>query len=379
MRQSADNLRDDVPEPTLVEEDEVLDINYTEEVIAPTYTITSFGADFLIDGLVNRLTSNDIVVPQFDPETEGATGLPGFQRHFVWSKPQSDKFIESLLMGFPVPGIFLVQQPNNVLLVLDGQQRLATLHAYYTGILRGRHFRLTYVQDAYKGLAYADLDDEDRRRIDNSIMHATILRQDDPGDHQQAIYQIFERINSGGTPLQPHEIRIALYGGSLIRLIRDLNDEPAWRSLFGKPSPRFKDQELILRFLALYFRGASYGRPMKGFLNDFVEMERSIEGEAAELFGGLFRSTTAAIASGIGPRAFRPISPVNAAVADSVMVGVARRLAKGALGSNSALAAPYERLLGDDEYRRCVDQSTASEESVRTRLAKAEEAFCVVG
>src|SRR5579862_5075480 len=110
------------------------DVNERDEVAPLHYGITSYGADFLVDGLVKRMENGDIVVPTFDPDvSDTELGMVGFQRDFVWSKPQSDRFIESLLLGFPVPGIFLVQGSEGVLLVLDGQQRLRTLHAFYKG------------------------------------------------------------------------------------------------------------------------------------------------------------------------------------------------------------------------------------------------------
>ena len=84
------------------------------------------------------------------------------------------------------------------------------------------------------------------------------------------------------------------------------------------------------------------------------------------------------IVSGIGERAFKPERPLNAAVADSVMVGVAKRLELGELGDVGALRDVYERLMIDEGYRRGVDRATADEESVKTRLAKATEAFRVV-
>jgi hypothetical protein len=87
-----------------------IDIDEREEIAPLHYGITSFGADFPVDGLVKRLDNKDILIPTFDPDiSDTASDLVGFQRDFVWTKPQSDRFVESLLLGFPVPGIFLVQ------------------------------------------------------------------------------------------------------------------------------------------------------------------------------------------------------------------------------------------------------------------------------
>ena len=101
------------------------DPNKEEEVVdeaddqdePPTfrYEITSYGADYPIDALVKRISSQDIIVPTFGPETR-LDEIRGFQRSLVWSKTQSDRFIESLLLGLPVPGIFLVAQGDGVFL-----------------------------------------------------------------------------------------------------------------------------------------------------------------------------------------------------------------------------------------------------------------------
>src|SRR4051794_6982207 len=77
------------------------------DVLPFRYKITSFGKDYPVDALVKRMNS-------------GAISVPRFQRQYVWKKPQADRFIESLLLGLPVPGIFLAEGgPRGSLLVLD--------------------------------------------------------------------------------------------------------------------------------------------------------------------------------------------------------------------------------------------------------------------
>jgi Protein of unknown function DUF262 len=172
----------------LDETEDIVDIDESLEVVESRYSITSYGADYPVDGLVQRLNRGSIRVPSFNPEVSTASGIVGFQREFVWTKSQADRFVESLLLGLPVPGIFLVQEPDNVLLVLDGQQRLGSLQAFYNGIFKGKEFRLSYVEHQFKGLSYADLPGESQRRLDDSIIHATIVRQDERSDDQSAIY-----------------------------------------------------------------------------------------------------------------------------------------------------------------------------------------------
>src|SRR6185295_13404924 len=154
-------------------EDGVLDVDEHAEIIPFDYSITAYGADFTVDGLVKRLHDSNVVVPMFSLPAAGDAEPIRFQRELVWKKFQADRFIESLLLGLPVPGIFLVKEPNGTFLVLDGQQRLRTLESFYTGIFQGTEFRLDNVQEQWVGKSYRTLRPDDRRRLDNSILHAT--------------------------------------------------------------------------------------------------------------------------------------------------------------------------------------------------------------
>ena len=104
-------------------EDGIEDDASLDEHGAPHFSITSYGADYTVDSLVKRMRTGSFIIPPF-------------QRKFIWSQRHASKFIESLLMGLPVPGIFLYRQPEQgTHLVIDGQQRLTSLKAFYDGPL----------------------------------------------------------------------------------------------------------------------------------------------------------------------------------------------------------------------------------------------------
>ena len=154
------------------------------------------GQDFDVNGLVRRLMNNDILVPTFghhDARIQSA----GFQRGFVWRRTQMDKFIESLLLGYPIPGIFLVKQTDNRYLVLDGQQRLSTMKFFSQGIYEGREFALRNVADEFQGLTYKTLPEALRRKFDNTFIQAILVTSDGSNESLESIYNIFERLNSG--------------------------------------------------------------------------------------------------------------------------------------------------------------------------------------
>lgn len=148
--------------------------------------------------------------------------------------------------------------------------------------------------------------------------------------------------------------------------------------MYGPPSNRLKDQELILRFLALNFSSDIYSRPMKDFLNTFMGQNRFLKRIPRDDLRKVFVSTIKIIDSVFSNRAFRPERALNAAVFDSVMVGLARRLVRGKIRKPESLKAAYSKLLRDDEYVSSVKTSTSDESIVETRLKKATSALSEV-
>lgn len=357
-------------------EEIVEDLDEADQIIPFTYSISSYGADYPVDSLMKRMEAEDVLVPTFSWEPQEESEIIGFQRQYVWPRSKADRFIESLLLGLPVPGIFLVKEPSGVLLVLDGHQRLFTLFSFYTGILNGKEYRLTKVQERFEGKRYKDLDPEDRRRLDDSIIHATIVRQDEPTDDQSSIYAIFERLNTGGVNLQPQEIRVALYHGEFVRVLKELNDEKAWRSLFGNKSKRLKDMELILRFFAFLYYSSQYRKPMKDFLNRYMATNRNLQKQSEDRLREIFNLTTRIIWKNIGIKAFRPKRAVNAAVIDSLMTGVAKRLIDGGdIKDKDKFNHAFDQLMRNAKYLAAIETGTSDESSVKERLNQAEKAF----
>lgn len=158
---------------------EVVDESQTDDeslIDSRDATLGYFGADFDVAGLVRRLNEEDIVVPRFDPDETEGSDIDGFQRQRVWSPKRMEQFIESLLLGWPVPSIFLVLEPDQRYLVLDGQQRLTALQSFFSGRFpSGRKFELKDVAEHLKGTTYASLSKESRRRLDNTFIQATVI------------------------------------------------------------------------------------------------------------------------------------------------------------------------------------------------------------
>lgn len=335
------------------------------EAIDFRYVITSYGADYPIDGIMKRIK-------------EGVIFVPPFQRNYVWNIYEASKFVESLILGLPVPGIFLSKEKDtNKLLVVDGQQRLLSLFYFYQGFFEKDVFRLQNVQEDLNGKTYRTLKTNDRIRLDDSILHATIIRQDEPDDNDSSIYQIFERLNSGGRALKPQEIRACIYYGKFNELLNSLVKEYSWRTIFGKTiDERLKEQELILRFFSLLYYRKKYEKPLKNFLNTYMNVNRNLNINSSEQLTHIFKSTFDFIVRAIGQRPFRINRNLNLGAFDAVSIGVAERIiAGGNITDANSFKEVYNTLINDKNFISIVQGGTSDEKNVEDRINLAISAF----
>lgn len=351
-----------------VNEDIIDEASDADEEVPYKYAITSYGADYPVESLVQKLEKGNIFIPFF-------------QRGYVWTHVEASRFVETLLLGLPVPGVFLSKEgESQKLLVIDGQQRLRTLQYFYDGILRegpakDKAFKLKNVQPQYEGKTYKTLPREDQLRLDDSIIHATIVKQDDPEEDESSIYHIFERLNTAGRQLYPQEIRNCIYFGEFNKLLKELNKNSKWRIIYGKESPRQKDLELILRFFAMLFYATQYKRPMKAFLNKYMAANRKLNMNSEDQLTHVFENTINVVAEALPMKAFKPERTLNAAVFDAVMTGIGSRLMTAPITDKHEVNRRYDELLKDDTFVKYYKTATSDEESVRQRLRLSIEAF----
>lgn len=333
------------------------------EIDDAPYEIRTLGADFSLELYSQKIDSGEIRIPDF-------------QRKYVWPVKKASKLIESFLLGLPVPQVFLFQEASKRdLLVVDGQQRLLTAHFF----LRGTHqdeetpFRLRGVKQKWEGKTFGDLEEGDKRRLRNYILRATIFEQIDPADNK-SVYEIFERLNTGGMPLTEQEVRNCVNSGTINTFLDTLNKTESWRSLLGKPEPdrRMKDIEIILRVLALVDDWKNYKKPMKDFISAYMEKHVNISEEEQEKLGTFFKAATDMIASQVGSSAFRLSGGrVNVAVLDSVMTAVA------IIGPNKIedFKNRLEGLKTNGSYSDYVSKSTTDDDAVKGRIKMSIETF----
>lgn len=341
------------------------------------FNITSWGADITLREIVMSYNDGDIVKPEL-------------QRKFVWDKAEASRFIESILLGLPVPSIFLSMASDGRQLIVDGYQRITTICDFQNGVWSsdGQICRLVNtnkINARWRGKCFIDLSDEDRRRFKAYSIHAIIFEQKTP-QNDSGLYQIFERINTSGKSLNAQEIRNCVYQGKMNTLLLRLNNNEKWRSLFGdkNENARMLDLEFILRFFALstssILNCTNNSISLKKTLNDFMSQYVECDDDIIENMAKTFNQCIDFIYDNIGGDAFynlqgdlstyrRKFYPT---IFDSIMIATKIALKKGAVQPMD-LMKRHLMLLKDTDYRESISQGTMQMKNIRMRVGRALE------
>lgn len=282
------------------------------ETIVKEYDITATPNDFNILTLFSLIDS-------------GVIKMPPFQRNYVWDEKRASKLIESIILGLPIPQVFLYEQGKNSFYVIDGQQRLLSIYffvkqrfptkegrlilrQYLTGdtkidgsILADdryfSNFKLKLPASAkdeknkFDKLKYETLGEYKNTFDILRTVRSVVIKQNEPDD-DSSIYEIFNRLNTGGQNLSPQEIRMSMYYSSFYKKLIEMNSYPKWRKILKQKQAdvHFKDVEILLRAFAMLFEYETYSSPMGKFLNTFSKKANGFKTELIDYLESLFAS-----------------------------------------------------------------------------------------
>ena len=308
---------------------------------------------------------------------------PDFQRQYVWKTWQRSGLIESLLLGIPLPSFYFNEESEGQLQVVDGVQRLTTIFDYVVK----KSFKLgevTYLREL-KGKGFDDLETLYRRRLNSTQFVAHVI---DPQTPYRVKFDIFRRINTGGSPLSAQEIRHCMSKTQSRNFLKQLVSDESFITATGgalKEHPRMADREVALRLVAFrLFTLEDYAgyASLDAFLSAVTERLDDSTGENLEkLRTDFVRGMTNGYAV-FGEHAFRKWSwdvswknPINRALFESwgtvlaeynetVVKNVAENLVKRA----------REMMTRDIDFINSISVNTGAIRNVRTRLEKVREA-----
>ena len=308
---------------------------------------------------------------------------PDFQRHYVWKPRQRWSLIESLLLGIPLPSFYFHEDASGRLQVVDGVQRLTTIFRY----VNEKSFKLgtvTYLHDL-EGQGFDDLAALFRRRMNSAQFVAHVI---DPQTPYRVKFDIFRRINTGGSPLSAQEIRHCMSGPQSRDFLKKLAAEPSFAKATGgalKDHPRMADREVALRFVGFrLFTAEQYGQhgsfdEFLGFVTERLDDPKNQPLD--QLRTDFVRGMTNCYAA-FGEYAFRkwPLdatrkNPINRALFESwgtVLADYDEVTVRN--GAADLVRRSREMMTDDVEFINSISSSTGQVRNVETRLAKVRTA-----
>lgn len=221
---------------------------------------------------------------------------PDYQRDYVYSDAQASKLIESLLIGIPIPVVYLCEENDSSYTVIDGQQRIMSFVRFLKNEFAIKGLE---VLSSFNGKFYKDLEKNFQTRLKTSTLKAICLKK----ESQHLKYEIFARLNQGSVSLKPQELRNCIYRGSFNNMIEILAKDKILKNLFHDDNVRKTYQERILRFFALRdFH--NYKASILKTLNEFMYKNQNASEEKIEAAKELYRGTMDIIKQVLGEMAF---------------------------------------------------------------------------
>ena len=307
---------------------------------------------------------------------------PDFQRHYVWKFRQQCSLIESLLLGIPLPSFYFNEDTSGRLQVVDGVQRLTTISRYVKNDFKLRS--MTYLHDL-EGQGFDNLQAMFRRRLNAVQFVAHVI---DPQTPYRVKFEIFRRINTGGSPLSAQEIRHCMSDVRSREFLKELAHDESFSTATAHAltdHPRMADMEVVLRFVGFrlftpddYARHGSFDEFL-GFVTKKLDHDlddRSLDGLRADFVHGMTNCHAV-----FGDYAFRkwPLdterrNPINRALFESWGTVLADQDESAARAGAAELVRRARDMMTDDsEFIGSIGGSTGDVRNVRTRLRRVRE------
>lgn len=327
-------------------------------------SIKTDGYPMSIGELINLYRDGDIILD------------PAFQRLFRWEDEQKTKLIESILIGIPIPEIFVAQKADGTWHVVDGVQRLSTI-LQAAGVLQG-YDPLTFSSCKYipslEEQTWATIPTEVQRLMKRSKLKLSIILTQDSDEAQ---YELFQRLNTGGTPLSDQEVRnclILMVDPNFFDLINDLKEYPNYKDCIKlKPEEYDKEvhMEYILRMFIGYHNSVNYEEHNsinKIIISDFLDKEtiRLINNADRTAFEIDFKKTFDKLKNCLGTDSFKKFNidegkfrgGFNISAFEMLTVGISSNIDIIEQMGNDELKEKIKNLYRDEAIQKVLGRGT---------------------
>lgn len=310
---------------------------------------------------------------------------PDFQRNEVWTIEQKSQLIESTMLEIPIPAFYMKKDAQGRLIVVDGLQRTLALRGFLND-----DFRLCGLKALEKvnGYTCSEMRKNDKlsnlvTRVEDRQLLFYVISKDTP---MSIVYDIFNRINTGGTKLERQEIRNCIFIGHSTRLLKELSAEDVFRKAIdgGISAKRMKDREAALRCIAFTILDYKkvYARSMDDFLERAMRKINKSSMVEVEDMKKTFLKIMKLTRSIFGTSNFRIPSDytrgrINIALMETIYYVFFKKTELGQTVDNNLMRQSFQTLLKDPDYLDAVRNSTGSPSKVMTRFELAKQIFSV--
>lgn len=376
-------------------EDAMIESENEDDGVIKEYDITSTPNDFNISTLFNLINN-------------GIIKMPPFQRNYVWDIKRASKLIESVILGLPIPQVFLYEKGKNNFFVIDGQQRLLSIYFFIKQRfpnLKGKEILRDFLAgdeqinekfineesffddfslnlpspvaptiNPLNGLKYETLGDYKRTFEYLRTIRSVVIKQNEEDEQDSAIYEVFNRLNTGGQNLTAQEIRMSLFYSKFYEMLLRINKNEQWRSFLGQPSTdlHFKDVEILLRSFAMLVHHCEYKAPMTKFLNSFSKEATKFNNETNEYWEKLFESFIESCRELNDKDFFSGSGKFNISLFESVFVVVCENAFNGKKLVNGYVdRESLNSLKVNEQFIESTREGVASRKSVSSRMEAA--------
>ncbi len=301
---------------------------------------------------------------------------PAYQRQFRWDAARESELVESLLLGLPVPPLFVATDQDGTWELVDGLQRVSTLvHFIFADgratktISKGGPLRLERLSKltAFEGLVYDELPTPMQLAFNKRPLRVTALSDKSQLDVR---FDLFERLNRGGILLTPQEVRACIYRGRFNNLLSELADEPNFKRLLKLQRGNQDDgtrEEQVLKFFAYLNDAAAFDGRVTHFLNDY--MERNREAPDAEERRAVFTQAVTALVKIFngGPVVRKGYGSTPQAMFEALMVAAGKLIQDGVAIRESPIDVNYPVLVAN------TTKGTNTQAALQRRITRARE------
>lgn len=304
---------------------------------------------------------------------------PAYQRQFRWDDTRCSQLVESMLLGIPVPSLFMAANSDSSWELVDGVQRLGSL-VKFAGKKEIRE-KLDLgapliLQDleklsSFNGKKFGDLPES--LKLHFRLRPVKVVTLSDKSD-KAVRFDLFERLNTGGIKLSDQEVRDCVYRGAFSELLGELSKDQNFRKIVRLTRGQETDgtrEECVLRFFAFYDRYLEFEHSVRGFLNEYMrDASKSFDERRGK---DLFTETCLKLASALPDTIRRPnrrgTTPLN--LFEGVAVGAALAIAK----NGDLEADDIATWMASDDLWKYTTQATNDKKNVKGRIEFCRDRF----